>query len=91
MMIRAFLNPIAGKSNPLPEAGERFAEIDEFHGFSGGRESEVGGAEMPVIVLTRLRGQPEQQAVAQGRNASSMMVLMVRAQRPHSALQPRQS
>jgi hypothetical protein len=35
-------------------------------------------------------GQPEQQDLAHGPSASSMMALMVRAQRPHSALHPRQ-
>jgi hypothetical protein len=38
----------------------------------------------------RLCGHPEQQDLAQAPSASSMMDLMVRAQRPHSALQPRQ-
>src|ERR1700687_33300 len=37
-----------------------------------------------------LCGHPEWQALAQAPRASSMMVLMVRAHRPHSALQPRQ-
>jgi hypothetical protein len=69
----------------------RVSEITESEGFqeaSVGREHELVNRSSEPF---RLCGHPAWQACAQAPSASLMMVLIVRAQRPHSALQPRQS
>src|ERR1044072_4305692 len=61
-------------------------------GFQQAASAKAGAASCAGSSLAawRLCGQPEQHSLAQAPRASSMMVLIVRAQRPHSALQPRQ-
>src|SRR4051812_21415878 len=84
---RTLLNEIEGNGNP--QRG-----LHRGSGVAGwllaGTQAAARANSMAGASSAALCGQPEQQAWAQGPRASSIMVVMVRAQRPHSALQPRQ-
>src|SRR3978361_2223067 len=88
---RTLLNQNGGESNPSAEqaAGEQIPRLADGQD-AASENSAWTGASVAIWCPARLCGQPEQQDFAQAPSASSMMVLMVRAQRPHSALQPRQ-
>jgi len=79
------LNQIEDESNPAAKARE-MPKSNEYSDFQEAASKNSTWSRESA----RLCGHPEQQALAQAPSASSMMDLMVRAQRPHSALQPRQ-
>src|SRR5205085_2968238 len=87
IVFRMLLNQVERKGNSDPVAGSRKTGIwlDQQ---AASANSVYAGSSATASLLC---GQPERQALAQGPKASSMMDWMVRAQRPHSALQPRQS
>src|SRR5712671_492020 len=86
-LFRMLLNQFRSKGN---RRGKKAVGIAEQAGFGDFQQAASANSCAGSSFAASACGQPEQQALAQGPRASSMMVLMVRAQRPHSALQPRQ-
>src|ERR1041384_3057420 len=93
IVFRILLNQFGREGNRCTKKAGGTAEIRGFRGgFQQAASAKAGAASCAGSSLAawRLCGQPEQHSLAQAPRASSMMVLIVRAQRPHSALQPRQ-
>src|SRR6267154_2796250 len=85
-VFRTFLSQFKAKSNLCPR---KAVGTEESNGFRDFQEAARANSWTGSSGTSWLCGQPEQHALAHGPRASSMIALMVRAQRPHSALQPR--